>query len=110
YLPEVRAYVAYTNGWIADHPNLEAGTNGLPRKQDRGIGLTSFDWRGHEITVAVMPYRVYLLQKIQDVFDAAAPEDQAVMAALLAETGLSELLTLRASRRVERRDHLEVWA
>ena len=110
YLPEVRAYVAYTNDWIARHPNLEAGTNGLPRKQDRGIGLTSFDWRGHEITVAVMPYRIYLLQKIQDVFDAAAPEDQAVMAALLAETGLSELLTLRASRRVERRDHLEVWA
>ena len=110
YLPEVRAYVAYTNAWIANHPNLEAGTNGLPRNQDRGIGLTSFDWRGQEITVAVMPYRVYLLQKIQDVFDAAAPEDQTAMSALLAETGLSDLLTLRASRRVERRDHLEVWA
>ena len=110
YLPEVRAYVAYTNDWIARHPNLEAGTNGLPRKQDRGIGLTSFDWRGHEITVAVMPYRIYLLQKIQDVFDAAAPADQAVLAALLGETGLSDLVTLRASRRIERRDHLEVWA
>ena len=110
YLPEVRAYVAYTNDWIARHPNLEAGTNGLPRKQDRGIGLTSFPWRGHESTVAVMPYRISLLQKIQDVFDGAAPADQAVMAALLGETGLSELLSLRASRRVERRDHLEVWA
>jgi len=28
--------------------------------------MTSFNWRGHEITVAVMPYRIYLLQKIQD--------------------------------------------
>jgi len=110
YLPEVRAYVAFTNDWIARHPDLQAGTNGLPRKQDRGIGLTSFDWRGQTITVAVMPYRVYLLQKIHNVFDAAAPADQAVMAALLADTGLSDLLTLRASRRIERRDHLEVWA
>ena len=109
YLPEVHAYVAYTNAWIANHPNLEAGTNGLPRKQDRGIGMTSFDWRGHEIAVAVMPYRVYLLQKIQDVFDGAEPADQAVMSALLGQTGLSDLVTLRASRRIERRDHLEVW-
>ena len=110
YLPEVRAYVAYTNTWIADHPNLEAGTNGLPRKQDRGIGATSFEWRGHMITVWVMPYRIYLLQKIQDVFDGALPSDQAVMSDLLDQTGLSELLTLRTSRRIERRNHLEVWA
>jgi len=110
YLPEVRAYVAYTNTWIADHPNLEAGTNGLPRKQDRGIGATSFDWRGHMISVGVMPYRIYLLQKIQDVFDGASPSDQATMSDLLDQTGLSELLTLRTSRRIERRNHLEVWA
>jgi len=109
YLPEVRAYVAWTNDWIARHPDLQAGTNGLPRKQDRGIGQTTFDWRGQTITVAVMPYRVYLLQKIQDVFDAAEQADQKAMADLLAETGLSDLLTLRASRRIERRDHLEVW-
>ena len=56
-----------------------------------------------------MPYRVYLLQKIQDVFDGAEPADQAVMSALLGQTGLSDLVTLRASRRIERRDHLEVW-
>ena len=62
------------------------------------------------ITVWVMPYRIYLLQKIQDVFDGALPSDQAVMSDLLDQTGLSELLTLRTSRRIERRNHLEVWA
>ena len=56
-----------------------------------------------------MPYRLYLLQKVQDVFDKAAPEAQSAIRDLLGEVGLSDLLTLRASRRVERRDHLEVW-
>jgi len=31
------------------------------------------------------------------------------MSSLLEETGLADLVTLRASRRIERRDHLEVW-
>ena len=47
---------------------------------------------------------------IQDAVDAAAPEDRAAMQALLAETGLADLLTLRTLRRVERKGHLEVWS
>ena len=109
YLPEVEAYVAFTNIWLADHPDIAPGTSGTPRPGDRVIGQTTFEYRGQPATVAVMPYRVYLLQKIQDVADAAAAADRAAMDALLADTGLSALLTLRTTRRVERRDHLEVW-
>jgi glutathione S-transferase len=109
YLPEVEAFVAFTNAWLAQNPDITPGTNGLPRVQDRIIGHVSFPWRGHDIAVAVMPYRVLLLQKIHAVADAAGAQDRAAMDALLAETGLTRLLALRTTRLVERRDYLEVW-
>lgn len=109
YLPEVRAFVAFTNEWLAARPDLEPGTSGLDRVQERRIGEAAFEWRGHAIKVGVMPYRVYLLQKIQDVADSASSDEQSAMNALLRETNLAELLTLRTSRRLLRQDHLEVW-
>lgn len=107
YLPEVRAYVDVSNAWLAERPDLEAGTSGLARSSERVIGRAEFDWRGEPITVAVMPYRLWLLQKIQDVADAN--NDAAELNALLSETGLTELVTLRTRRRVERVGQLEVW-
>jgi glutathione S-transferase len=110
YLPEVRAFVQYANEWLAAHPGIVAGTNGLDRIQDRVIGMTSFQWRGHELRVAVMPYRLYLLQKIQDAADQAAPDARAHIDRLLADTGLADILTLRTQRRILRSNHLEVWS
>jgi glutathione S-transferase len=109
YLPEVRAYVAFTNAWLAERPDLAPGTNGLDRPQERRIGEVEFVWRGHSVRVGVVPYRLYLLQKVQDVAERASPADRAGMEALLAETGLSDILTLQTSRRVERVNNLEVW-
>lgn len=108
YLPEVRAYVAFSNGWLAERPDLEAGTSGLARTSERVIGRAAFDWRGVEIAVAVMPYRLWLLQKIQDVADADS--DKGELNALLSETGLTALATLRTARRIERIEQLEVWS
>ncbi len=109
YLPEIRAFVGFTNQWLSEHPDIVSGTNGLPRTQDRGIGAVEFNWRGHMIRVGVMPYRLYLLQKIQDLADQAAPAARHAIDGLLAEAGLSDLLTLRATRRITRQNHLEVW-
>ncbi len=110
YLPEVEAYVGFINQWLAERPDLEPGTNGMPRPQDRVIGQVAFTWRGLPMAVNVLPYRLYLLQKIQDVFDAAEDGPRAAMEKLLRDTGLLALVTLRAARRVERRNHLEVWS
>ena len=60
-----------------------------------------------EIAVGVMPYRLWLLQKVQDAADAHA--DSAALNALLSETGLGDFVTLRTTRRVARIDQLEVW-
>lgn len=110
YVPEVEAYVAYANKWLSENPDIQAGTNGLERPQDRALGATEFSWRGCRVKVMVMPYRLYLLQKIQDVADKATPDARAAMEQLLSETNLSALLECRVTRRVARKNHLEVWA
>jgi glutathione S-transferase len=104
YLPEVRAYVGFANAWLAERPELEPGTSGLARSSERVIGRVAFDWRGETIEVGVMPYRLWLLQKAQDAIG-----DSPELNALLSETGLADLATLKTSRRVERVNQLEVW-
>lgn len=105
FLPELVAHVAHANRWIDDHPDLQAGTNGLPDPGTRAIGMVSFDWRGHAIETVVMPYRSYLLQRVQAaIADAGAP-----MGVLLADTGLNVLAELKTHRPVERLGNFEVW-
>lgn len=109
HLPELRAHIAFANAWLAERPELVAGTNGLPKPGARAIGAAAFTWREVEIETAVMPYRFWLLQRLQDFADGSAPDCASAVESLLADTGLSEMLTLRTARRVERRDCLEVW-
>lgn len=109
YLPEVRAFVAFANDWLRARPDIATGTTGTDRPQDRVIGAVEFEWRGCRLRVNVMPYRLFLLQKIQAIADEAAADDRARIDALLAETGLADLLSLRPARPVLRRDNLEVW-
>ena len=64
YLPEIVAHVEFANEWLAERPDLVAGTNGLEHPAARGIaggggliggGAATFDWRGVEVTTSVMP-------------------------------------------------------
>jgi hypothetical protein len=57
----------------------------------------------------VMPYRIFMLQRIQDAYDKLGAADQKQVDVLLAETGLEAMLTARCDRRVERQNHREVW-
>ena len=110
YLPEIAAGVYFTNGWLDSRPDLVVGTNGLDRIQDRAIGRAAFLWRGVPVEVAVMPYRLYLLQKIQDAAEGLEPAGRGAVDAMLAQAGLCDLLTLKTQRRVERVNSLEVWS
>lgn len=109
YLPELSASVAFANGWLDAQPDLVVGTNGLTDPAQRSIGRCSFVWRGHQIEAAVLPYRFWLLQRVQDSAAALGTQHRTLLAALLDEVGLASLLTLQTRRRVERRNHLEVW-
>ena len=109
YLPEISAHVQFANDWLAQRPELSAGSNGMPKPSDRHIGLARMQWRGHAVDFMVMPYRIYLLQRVQDAAAALTPAQTATLQALLQPSGLDTLLALRCRRRVLRQQHLEVW-
>ncbi len=106
YLPEITAHIDFANDWLKgqDAPSMR------PAALGRGIGMATFDWRGHSISTAVMPYRFYLLQRLTDAFDALDASDKAQIEALFEETGLTPILRLKTGRRVIRENHLEGWA
>ena len=68
-----------------------------------------FEWHGETMSVVVMPYHIFMLQRIQDAYDALDNTGRAEVDALLDETGLHRLITTRCHRRVERKNHREVW-
>lgn len=108
YLPEIEAMIAYANEWLASHqPKENEVVGGESFRRD--IGMCSFEWRGQTLDVMVMPYRIFMLQRIQDAYDALDAESRQAVDALLAETGLSAIVSARATRRVERKNHREVW-
>ena len=109
WLPEIAAHYEHANQWLADRPDLVAGTNGKDNPASRNIGEAVFEWRGTRITTVVQPYRFWLLQRLHDDLAAAEPSDQARVRQLFRDTGVEALLDLRTIRRVERVDHLEVW-
>ncbi len=109
YLPEITAHVAFANQWLAERPELEAGTNGFENPGRRFIGKAEFDWRGIKLCTTVMPYRFYLLQRVQDSFEQASKSEQQAITALFEDTGQASLLSIKTDRRVERINHLEVW-
>jgi len=118
YLPEISAHVAAANEWLAEHPEIEEGTNGLDDPATRGLtggrglvagGSATFPWRGIELTTSVMPYRFWLMQRLHDDLATASADDAADVRAVFAGAGLDALLDLRTLRRVERAGHLEIW-
>lgn len=109
FLPEFAGHIGFANDWLMARPTLEAGTSGLDNPAQRGIGMANIVWRGHDIRTAVLPYRFWLLQRVQDAVDALAADDKTRVMAVLGDAGLASLITMRTIRRVERAGHLEVW-
>jgi glutathione S-transferase len=110
YLPEVLAFVAWIDAWLAERADLLEGSPAVPGDPaGRVLGSCPFVYRGQPISVGVFPYRLHMLQRVQDAFDALSGPERDSVLALFERTGLAALLQARARRRVERRAHLEVW-
>ena len=109
YLEEISAHVQFANQWIADHPTLKAGEIGLEKPGGRFIGTASFAWRGIKLETTVMPYRFYLLQRVQDCLFSVDKSMRDSITQQFKENGLEQLLELRTQRRVKRSNHLEYW-
>lgn len=109
YLPEIRGFVDFTNKYLSENEVSEGDVIGGDRPDRRGIGVMEFPYRGVTVPVGVLPYRQWLLQRIQDRFDSLGAPEQAQVQATLDKTGLSDIVTARVSRRIERENNLEVW-
>ena len=68
-----------------------------------------FDLAGTQIAVAAQPFRFYVLKRVQDEFEALKDSERGTAAELLAACGMRELLDLKLTRDIGRRNNLEVW-
>ena len=109
YLPEITAHVERANSWLERHPDVESGSPSNNKSMMSGMGLAPFEWRGATIETVVIPYRFFLLQRLQDAFDRQSQADQTATHAVFKTTGLESLVVLRTGRRMERQDNQEVW-
>jgi hypothetical protein len=109
YLDEAVAQVAAVDGWLAEHPDAAEGEVVLGKPNRRFSGTTTFDWRGRPMTVAVVPYRLFLIKRLQDAVAEAGPDARSVIRAVFADAGLEPLLDVRPRRWVLRADNHEVW-
>ncbi|MEP3420650.1 MAG: glutathione binding-like protein [Erythrobacter sp.] len=109
YVPEITAHVDRANSWLEANPEVETGAPTNKKSMKSGLGLAPFEWRGAAINTVVIPYRFYLLQRLQDAFDRQPQEGQTAIRAIFESTGLETLFTLRTNRRMERQDNQEVW-
>jgi len=104
FMPETRAACELINSWLAENPGLPSST-----VAERSIGLCKFEVDGVEFNTMSQPFRFYVLERVQDAFDAMSSADQTVVTSMLDACDMSELLDLRLTRRIGRSNNLEVW-
>lgn len=103
FLPETHAAADTINQWLADN-EPEAGS-----AAERMLGNVQFAVRGQSLSSVAQPYRFYLLQRVNETYDALSAQDRAGVDEMLTGSGLSEILSIRLDRQLGRADNLEVW-
>jgi len=109
YLPELKMAVSFTDDWLAQQGEVPPGTVTGGKPSVRTIGQGTFTMRGVQMDTVVWPYTLSRLQCVTDSYEHASAANQTRVHAYFEAQGLAELLTLKASRRVEHRGHVEVW-
>ena len=105
---EVLAQVTAIDEWLADNEVVEGEViNGKPAR--RMLGQVTFEWRGLPLTISVVPYRLYVLQRLQAAYRGLDAAGRQSVDELFEAVGLARLLTAQARRSVLRVDNREVW-
>ena len=109
FLPELRAIVHSLDAWLAQQGEIAPLAPVSAKPSIRMLTSAEFSLRGTAMQSMAGPYTLYMLQRVTDAYAALGGDDQLRVHAWFSAHGLQELLTLRASRRVARRNHIEVW-
>jgi hypothetical protein len=108
-MPELEAQVAFMDQHLANDPEIEDGSIVGGKPSRRTIGNVTFGWRGEEMTTSVLPYRLFLIQRLQTAVAERSESERVEIEALFNQCGLGNLLTLKARRSVVRQDNCEIW-
>jgi len=107
FVPETLAAADAINGWLAEN-KPETGTPAVGRLA-QAPGTSSFDLRGETIEALAQPHRFYLLQRVQDDYQALSEPDKVKLDDLLQAAGMKHILEAKLNRYIVRADNLEVW-
>jgi glutathione S-transferase len=103
FVPETHSSAASINRWLQEN-RPQAGD-----EAERFLGQCQFELRGQTITSAAQPYRFFLLQRVQAIYDALDASGQQAVSEMLDRCNMEELLTIRLEQSVAQVDNLEVW-
>ncbi len=106
--PEVSALMTFMVNYIQENP-CEPGSPVLPKGM-RGLGMISIPLGGNDTPIAVRPFTVFKIQRLQDSFDQLNDGEKAQFKDILEQAGLGDLVGIRLPRRIKRENYKEVWA
>ena len=107
FVPETLAAAEAINGWLAEN-KPEKGAPAVGRLA-QAPGTASFPLRGETIEALAQPHRFYLLQRVQDDYQALSEPDKVKLDDLLQAAGMKNILEAKLNRYIVRADNLEVW-
>ena len=103
FVPETKSAAVVINQWLED-AKPEIGS-----VADRMLGSGQFDVRGQPMSSVAQPYRFFLLQRVQDTYDALDTLEKKSVECMLKYCGMSEILTIKLNLKIQQVDNLECW-
>lgn len=109
--PQLVADAACYQQWLEAHPDLEAG-HLINRSDSRlvhpTLGMVSYPWRGVQVQRASAMHGLWLFQMAQSAVKAMPADARLPFDALMQRTAGQDVLALRLSRPLERRNNVLV--
>ncbi|MBZ4210160.1 MAG: glutathione S-transferase N-terminal domain-containing protein [Rhodoferax sp.] len=109
--PQLVADAACYQQWLEAHPDLEAG-HLINRSDSRlvhpTLGMVSYPWRGVQVQRASAMHGLWLFQMAQSAVKAMPADARLPFDALMQRTTGQDVLALRLSRPLERRNNVLV--
>ena len=109
FLPEISMAVDVINAWLAAHPDAQEGQLAASSPDGRGFMAREFMLRGRPVLGHVSGYKMCMLQRVTDFHAGMDEASRNMCRSYFDSAGLTPLLDLRASRRIKRENHREVW-
>jgi glutathione S-transferase len=108
FLPELKCTVNNIDDWLMTN-SVEQGQCVTEKPRIKSLRQMDYPFRGVTVNGMVIPYQLTMLQRITDFFAECNASDKVLLDDFYTTLGLQDWLSLKASRRVERINLIEVW-